>query len=195
MNGKILIRIGFVLPLLLSACSLCTADQKFRAGAAKVDITPPVGMPRGGAYSLVRSVGTIEPLYTKAIVVEQGGEKAAFVSLDTAYTTRSLVEAARKLIAEQSDIAGERVMISATHTHSGPVLIRGNMMDEVTGANTPQVQDYVQGLARLITKVVLDANENLAPADSFVAMGHEEYLSFNRRFVMKDGTYSWQGRG
>ena len=166
---------------------------EFKAGAAAVVITPPVGLPRGGAYSLVRSVGVIEPLHAKAIVIEQGGEKAAFVALDVAYTPRTLVEAARKLITEQTGIAGERVMISATHTHSGPVLTRGNMMDAITGANTPQVVDYMSKLITLIAKAVADANAKLAPANSSVAMGHEEHLSFNRRFVMKDGTFSWLG--
>ena len=166
---------------------------EFKAGAAAVVITPPVGLPRGGAYSLVRSVGVIEPLHAKAIVIEQGGEKAAFVALDVAYTPRALVMAARKLITEQTGIAGERVMISATHTHSGPVLTRGNMMDAITGANTPQVVDYMSKLITLIAKAVADANAKLAPANSSVAMGHEEHLSFNRRFVMKDGTFSWLG--
>lgn len=178
---------------LLPGPAAVAADATFRAGAAQVDITPPVGMPRGGAYALVRSVGLIDPLHAKAIVIEQGGEKVAFVVLDVAYMPRTLVVAARQLIAEQSGIAGERVMISATHTHSGPVLTRGNMMDEVTGANTPQVTEYMGKLATLIARAVADANGKLVPAQASVAKGREENLSFNRRFVMKDGSFSWQG--
>jgi hypothetical protein len=169
------------------------STSEFKVGTAQVDITPPIGLPRGGAYALVRSVGLIDPLQAKAIVIEQGGAKAAFVVLDVAYTPRTLVVAARQLIAEQTGIAGERVMISATHTHSGPVLTRGNLMDEVTGANTPQVAEYMGRLTALIAKAVADANARLAPARASVAKGREENISFNRRFVMKDGSFSWQG--
>ena len=45
------------------------------------DITPPIGTPRGGAYATIPSVGVLDPLHAKAIVVEQDGAKAAFVSV------------------------------------------------------------------------------------------------------------------
>lgn len=183
----------FIPGLLAFSQAAISAEAPFRAGAAQVDITPDIGVPRGGAYALVVSVGQLAPLHAKAIVIEQDGEKAAFVALDVAYTPRTLVVAARKLVTEKSGIPGERVMISATHTHSGPVLIRGNLMDEITGANTPQVAAYVARLTALIAQAVAEADARLAPANASVVRGREENISFNRRFVMKDGTYSWQG--
>ncbi len=186
-------RIFFIIVLVLSAVRVSAADQVFRVGAAQVDITPPVGTPRAGAYALVRSIGVIDPLFAKAIVIEQDGSKAAFVALDVAYTPRTLVVAARKLIAEQTGIATDRIMISATHTHSGPTLTRDSMMDDITGGKTPQVVELMDKLPGLIAKAVLDADARLTIAIASVAIGREEHLSFNRRFVMKDGTYSWQG--
>jgi hypothetical protein len=165
----------------------------FRAGAAQVDITPPVGTPRGGSYATIPSVGVLAPLHAKAIVVEQDGQKAAFVVLDVAYTLRAVVVAARKLIAEQTGIPGDRVMISATHTHSGPVLTRHSLMDDVTGGKHPLVVEFTAKLPGLIARAVAEAHSKLAPAVSSSAIGREENLSFNRRFLMKDGTYSWQG--
>ncbi|MBI5799426.1 MAG: neutral/alkaline non-lysosomal ceramidase N-terminal domain-containing protein [Verrucomicrobia bacterium] len=172
---------------------ICRGADDFRAGAARLDITPPIGTPMAGFYSMRASLGVIDPLYANAIVVEQGGAKAAFVALDVAYTPRTLVVATRRLITEQTGITGERVMISATHTHSGPTLTRDSMMDEITGGQTPPVVDYMGKLPALIAKAVASANAKLAPANASVAMGREEHLSFNRRFVMKDGSYSWQG--
>jgi hypothetical protein len=179
--------------LLLSALTSVVSAAEFRAGAAQVDITPPIGTPMAGFYSLRRSVGVMDPLYAKAIVVEQDGGKAAFVVLDVSYTPRSLVVAARKLIAQQTGIAGERVMISATHTHSGPTLTRDSLMDDITGGRTPMVEDYMGRLPALIARAVAGADAKLAPANASAAMGREENLSFNRRFVMKNGTFSWQG--
>jgi hypothetical protein len=190
-------RTRFLHPLLVSIVSLAGWQSlraaEFRAGAAQVDITPPVGTPRGGSYATIPSVGVLAPLHVKVIVVAQDGQKAAFVALDVAYTPRAVVVAARKLVAEQTGIPGDRVMISATHTHSGPVLTRNSLMDDVTGGKHPLVIEYTAKLPGLIARAVTEANAKLAPAISSSAIGREENLSFNRRFVMKDGTYSWQG--
>ncbi len=101
--------IAFLLPLAASA-------GEFKVGAAQVDITPANGTPMAGYYKFRAVDGVLDPIYAKAIVVEQDGARAVFVVLDLAGTTRPLVAAARKLITEQCRLPGDRVMISATHT-------------------------------------------------------------------------------
>lgn len=117
--------------------------------------------------------------------------KAALVALDLSGTTRPAVAAARKLIAEQCGIPPERVLISATHTHSGPVQLRDNLMDDITGAKQPLAQEFCGKLPAQIAQAVAEANAKLSPAIAFAGMGREEHLSFNRRSWMKDGTVAW----
>ena len=164
---------------------------EFKTGAAQVDITPPVGTPRGGGYATILSNGVIDPLYAKAIVVEQDGAKAAFVELDVAYTICPVITAARQLISGQTGIPPERVMISATHTHSGPVQTRNSLMDKITGADKPIAMEYTAKLPSLIAKAVVEANGELAPARASAHIACEERTSFNRRYWMKDGTVGW----
>jgi neutral ceramidase len=163
----------------------------FKTGAAQVVITPLVGTPIGGGYALRPSNGKLDDLYAKAIVVEQDGAKAAFVGLDVCYTIRPVITAARKLIAEQTCIAPDRVMISATHTHSGPVQTRCNLMDVITGANKPISKEYTAKLPSLIAQAVAEADAKLTPARASAMMAREENVSFNRRYWMKDGTVGW----
>jgi hypothetical protein len=163
----------------------------FKVGAAQVDITPPIGTPRGGGYATIPSVGVLDPLHAKAIVVEQDGAKAAFVALDLVGTVRSVVNAARKLIAEQTGIPPERVMISATHTHSGPVQTRDSLMDKITGADQPSAVEFTAKLPSLIAKAVGEANSKLTLARASAHIACEENTSFNRRYWMKDGTLGW----
>ena len=165
---------------------------EFKAGAAAVVITPPVGTPLAGFYSLRPSAGVLDDLYAKAIVVEQDGVKAAFVALDLAYTTRSGVAAARELIARECGIAPGRVMISATHTHTGPVQPRDNLMDDLTGVREPLAVEFTAKLPTLIALAVSEASAKLVPARTSAAMGREESVSFNRRSWMNDGTVAWQ---
>ena len=152
--------------LTLVLWALCrTVDAgEFKVGAAEVDITPANGTPMAGYYKFRAVAGVLDPIYAKTIVVEQDGERAAFVVLDLVGTTRPVVTAARKLIEEQSHLPGDRVMISATHTHTGPQLPRGSMMDEITKVDLPTGQQYVKALPDLIAKSVSDALARLAPA-------------------------------
>ena len=62
--------------LLLALLSAAPVDG-FKAGAASVDITPPVGTPMAGYYAERLSQGVHDPLYAKAVVMECGGKKAA----------------------------------------------------------------------------------------------------------------------
>lgn len=164
----------------------------FKVGAAAVVITPLTGTPLAGFYAKRPSAGVLDDLYAKAIVVEQDGEKAAFVALDLAYTTRPAVTAARELIAKECGIAPERVMISATHTHTGPVQPRDNLMDDLTGVGEPLAVEFAAKLPSLIARAVAEASAKLVPARASAAIGREEGVSFNRRSWMKDGTVAWQ---
>ncbi len=167
---------------------------EFKVGAAQVEITPPDGTPMAGYYKFRAVGGVLDPIFAKAIVVEQDGARAALVVLDLAGTTRPLVAAARKLIEQQCGLSGDRVMISATHTHTGPQLPRGSLMDEITKVSTPPGPQYVSALPGLIAKSVSDAFAALTPARASATVAKAEGISFNRRVIGKDGKCIWQPR-
>jgi hypothetical protein len=193
---KIITDLRFV-ALCIAFCALHThpaCGGEFRVGAAKVDITPRNGVPMAGYYKFRASTGVLDPLFAKTVVVEQDGSVAAFVVLDLAGTTRPIVTAARKIIEEQCRIPGDRVMISATHTHTGPQLPRGSLMDELTKANSAEGSAYVSALPGLIADSVRDAMGHLTPARASAAVGKAEGISFNRRVIGRDGKVIWQPR-
>src|SRR5262249_51122137 len=95
---------------------------------------------------------------------------------------------------KQTGIPAGHVMISATHTHTGPVVTRGSARDRLDGGDNDLGRRYTEALPELIAKAVGQAHGKLAPARLAVAVGKEDGLSFNRRFVMKDGTVSWNPR-
>ncbi|MHB9009918.1 MAG: neutral/alkaline non-lysosomal ceramidase N-terminal domain-containing protein, partial [Limisphaerales bacterium] len=113
---------------------LCVLDAaqagEFRVGVATTDITPPLGIPMAGYYHARGADGVLDPLFSKALVIEADGQRAAFVTLDLIGVTRSITDQARAEIAKTTGIPGDHVMISATHAHTGPQLAgrdrRGN---------------------------------------------------------------------
>ena len=57
-----------------------TRPPRLRAGVSQTEITPPIGAPLLGA--LVASTGVHDPLFARALVIGDGGERAAIVCLD-----------------------------------------------------------------------------------------------------------------
>lgn len=158
-----------------------------RLGRGSVPITPPVGMPMGGYFELRLATGTHDDLYAKVLVLEKDGVKAALVACDIESLPRQTVQAARDLIQKTTGLRGENVMISATHAHTGPEM-SPFFLAWAEGPTAEIARQYHASLPAMIAEAVRLAEQNLAPARAWAAIGHEDSLSFNRRFLMKDGT-------
>lgn len=163
---------------------------ELRAGAAALDITPPIGTPMAGYYSERGAEGVHDPLWAKALVLESDGVKVALVSLDLLGTLRETVEEARRLIEAGSGLPGANVMISGTHSHTGPIL-SASPREAATGGGHPLARAYAAGLPARIAAAVAEANARLKVARASFGTGWEEGLAFNRRFHMKDGSIGW----
>jgi neutral ceramidase len=163
----------------------------FLAGAAAVKITPPKGAPLAGYYYNRAAEGVHDDLYAKTLVLEQDGTRVAFVVCDLISLSRPIVEQARKLMSESSGVRGENVMMSATHSHTGPVLRGGSTRNAAQGGEEDVAVKYADELPKLIAESVKLAADRLTNAIVSAAIGYEDGLSFNRRFFMKDGTVAW----
>ena len=175
--------------VLLAASHLSAAE--FEAGAAAVRITPDRPMPLAGYYHTRLSTNTHDDLHAKAIVMEAGGNRAALVVCDLISLPRSVVVRAREMIAGTTQIPGSNVMISATHSHTGPVLDTGSARLGASARDMDEVRTYTRQLPALISEAVRQAEAALQPAQLSVAREREEHLSHNRRFHMRDGSVSW----
>ncbi len=164
---------------------------EFTVGAAQVEITPPVGCPMAGYYSLRGAEGTLDPLMAKAIVIENDGKRVALVALDLISTTQSMIRASRQEIERETGIPGSHVMISATHSHTGPVLADGQPRTSAFGGSSKLAIDFMSGLPQKIAQAVKLADDARQPARIRHAIGSEEGLAFNRRFHMIDGSVGW----
>lgn len=164
---------------------------EFRAGVAAVKITPPKGAPMAGYYFNRAAEGVHDDLYAKALVFESNGAKSAVVACDIEELSRPTVERARSRIESVTGIPGGRVMISATHTHTGPVLLGEGMNYNLSGQMLEIAKQYAADLPVLIAEAVRLAAAQVKPARLSAAIGREPSLTFNRRFHMKDGTIGW----
>lgn len=166
-------------------------SQEIRVGVAQVDITPPLGIPLAGYYHARGADGVLDPLYSKALVIESGGERVALVALDLISITRAITEEARAGIAQATGIAADHVMIGATHAHTGPQLARRSQRSDALGGGQPLAVAYTVGLPAKIAESVRLADERRQPARLLAARSRCEGLTFNRRYFMRDGSVGW----
>lgn len=174
------------LPFLVLLTVLCLRAE-WRFGQGQVDITPPRQMPMAGYYHVRLNEETHDPLYAKAIVIESDGAKAALVALDLIQAPKQFVDKARNVIEQQTGI--RTVMISATHSHTGPEL--GGRLRGVTPETEKLAQSYYSLLPGKIAEAVRMANSRLQTGRIRAGIGHEDSISFIRRFRMIDGTTGW----
>lgn len=178
-------------PLLLLLVCVAVAGAQLRVGSATADITPKPGTPMPGYYYNRGSDGVHDPLFAKALVLEHNGTKAALVACDIISLPAAFARQARALIERDLGIPAARVMISATHTHTGAVPLAGPTRYTLEGDSLALAQEYAQLVPQRIAEAVARANGALQPAQVRTATGHEPSLTFNRRFLMTDGSIGW----
>jgi neutral ceramidase len=163
--------------VVLAIASSARADD-LQAGSAKIDITPPTGFPMWGygARHDKGSVGVLDPLYARAVVLAVGKQRIALVSLDLGRApVRASSEAIRKKVKAAAAI--DHLFLVASHTHHGPVL-------ELDTWPTPQ-QPYVRQLEDKLAAVIVDAAKRLEPARLGVAAKEVPY-NRNRHTKLAD---------
>ena len=197
------------LAAVVATAAPATASDGLRAGAASADITPPIGTPMfaytarsavaGGhvdrpmqivadpdqhlyAKSFVPSRGIHTRLRSRAIVLERAGLKYAMVQTDLGGIPYAVTNEVAKRVAS-AGIAEQRLLISATHTHSatGPIWPADNGGYAALGGDMfdPRIFELtVQGIAESILK----ANGDLRSAKLGVGTVQVRDASRNRAF-------------
>jgi len=145
-----------------------------KVGTSKLNITPKVGTDLSGYLAREEtSKGVHDDLYVKALVLDDGRQKVAIVTCDLLVIGRSSVDVVRKAIEEEIGIDEYNVMITVTHTHSGPPTITSLGLGEID-------QAWLNILHKKMTEVVYEATKNMQPASIGVGKGKVE-IGINRR--------------
>lgn len=108
-----LLALAWSLLLSTSLLAQTAAGSRLRAGAAKVDITPP-------QTELTIATDSIrDRLYVRAIYVEEGPTSAVLVAVDSGGIGDDVITAAVNQSSAATGCPADNYVISATHTHSG----------------------------------------------------------------------------
>lgn len=148
------------------------------AGAAQVDITPTWWPVIVNCFFFERQVSESQaPIFSKALVLQQGDVKTAIVVVDSCMMPRELIDEAKRLAERATGIPANRQMISATHTHMAPAAMGclGSRADE----------RYARWLPAKIAESIIAANQRLKPARVGSAAVQDKDHTFVRRFLYR----------
>lgn len=144
---------------------------------SEVDITPDLGARMAGFFEDRRVEGVHDPLLARAMAVDDGRHPLLLVTCDLLSLSRGTVLAAKERIRAATGIPPESVMVSGTHTHTGPA----------TGPvfMRPPSAEYVARLEERVAQAAVEAWERRQEAELGIGWGFEGKLSHNRRFMMR----------
>jgi hypothetical protein len=152
-----------------------------RAGAYRTVITPPLGVGLEGSFRFRAAENVLDDLHANALVLDDGTTQAAIVSVDVCVIPRGLIDQIAAEIHATCDIPLENISISATHTHSGPLLGLFSFAGEVDAT-------YLDFFTRQVASSVRLAQKRLQPvARVGVGRGENREHVFNRRLRVPDG--------
>ncbi|HEU0001521.1 MAG TPA: neutral/alkaline non-lysosomal ceramidase N-terminal domain-containing protein [Ktedonobacteraceae bacterium] len=159
-----------------------------QAGAARVVITPPIGVPLSGYFvaegrrETARDVH--DDLYARALALSDGDTTVAIVTTDLIALGDEELSMVRNEVQQKAGIAPEQLILACTHTHSGPVVHPFPPVEIVPGQAD---EDYFRLLPRLIGSAVAMAVRRMRPARIGAGRG-ESSININRREKLPDGT-------
>lgn len=165
-------------------------DTLFTVGFADVIITPDEPIPLGGfgASSHRKHTRVLDDIHAIGTVMTYGDSSVLFITVDTTRAYFESVPEARKMISEATGLPVDRIMVSCTHTHSGP---------DMTNTKEESIQRYIPKFRQWLVECAQSALADRKPAKIYAADTEVTGLSFVKHYVntAPDGTLSYFGDG
>lgn len=152
-----------------------SSGERFMAGGASVDITPPLGVLQWGYDERITPAeGILDPLFARAVVLRKGDEAVALVTLDLGRApSATLLDRVRARVA-RSGVSN--AIFTASHTHGGPV------MEDETAPHMVKLEAQLGDCIEAAAKTLQPAR--FGWGDTSIDIAH------NRRVMGEDGTVS-----
>jgi hypothetical protein len=163
--------------------------SELKVGVGRAIITPEQDMWMAGyASRKAPSDGKLHDLWAKALAVQDAtGARSVMITTDLIGVSAPLSKSVAELAQAEFGIPRERVMITASHTHSGPVA-RDNLisMYELDDEQTRLLNAYTAALPGLLMDAVRGAIADLESGTLHWGNGHADFAR-NRREYTENG--------
>jgi hypothetical protein len=139
------------------------------------------------------------PIYVRALVLEQGEKKFCILSMDLLAVTTEWSDRVRKTIEDECGIPFDSVAVHVTQNHSAPSLGKLMLSGRLPATEKypwlrGMTHDYAEIALEKIIAAVREAKDSARPVSISYAARPDGRVAFNRRYVMRDGSSTMFGR-
>lgn len=181
------IRLSGCFLVLLLAChcfaDACAAQSTWKIGAAKAKITPQKALWMAGYAARTRPAeGTLHDLWAKALALEApDGGRALIITSDLCGFPKTMADQICAEVQERCGLDRSRIMLTNSHTHSGPVLA-GETYDiyPLDTSQPAMLDEYSRWLQKTIVAMAAEACAAMAPGTLWAGEGQADF-AVNRR--------------
>ena len=163
---------------------------EFRAGAAKVDITP--GNPQWlMGYGARQSTGVHDRIFHRIAVTHDGATEVVIVASDICVFSPSVYDDTAAMVKRELGIEPRQLWWTVTHTHSAPEVGPPGMYDVLLKGRSDHEwsREYLTLVQTALLQGIREARAKLGPARVATGIGHAN-ANINRRARDLDGTIS-----
>jgi len=160
-------------------------EDKFiwKAGIARTVITPQTPIWMAGYSSRTSpSEGKLHDLWAKALLLEDAeGHRSLLITMDLLGVSKDFSDEVRERLNRRYGLDHSQIILSSSHTHSGPVISRAlKYIYPMTDQDWKVVDKYTEQLAEKLFGLVDQAMKNLQPAHIYTQNGITRF-QVNRR--------------
>ena len=181
---------SLILSLCLLSLPLAAQEANWQVGLARVKITPQQPVHMAGYASRDRPFESVhDDLFAKALVlVDEQDNRGVLVTTDLIGLTKEIADPIRGRIEERIGIPAAAVILSSSHTHTGPTLSLDPTPREGRAlADMERTVAYTKGLQDTLVQVAADAARKLQPARMSWGTGVVHFVMNRREFTTDRG--------
>jgi len=156
----------------------------FKCAFYEREITPPLGCDIPGYGSVRRGSDVKDRLMAKALVISNGDEIFAFITVDACSLYFEVRNEIAKRVSERTPIKMENVLVAAIHTHTG-IPDKYRHYDD---AAFEEQKGYFDVFPKLIADCAILAYKRLTESTLTFGVGDVKGISFCRDYIMKNAT-------
>ena len=179
-----------LLIIMLAVASVATLPAgEFKAGFARTDITPPLGVYMPGYYQARHAKEILDPLSVNCVAFNDGTKTALIMQFDTEALSDWVADGMRDAIVKATGVDRDAILLHASHTHDG-----GHLAAKVKQGSSavgvklePLTELYVKMATTRAADAAVEAIRDLKAAKLSYQRSFARRISFGRRYLMKSG--------
>ena len=185
----IILRIAMLGIVFLWGQPLAAQENSWKAGVSTGIITPETPMWMAGYAARDRPAeSSMHDLWVKALAIEDSmGRRAVFVSSDLLGLPKNISDAVATKLMDKFQLERSQIMLTSSHTHSGPVLSQSLIhIYPLDDDQKQEIEDYAGWLENKIVDVVSEAMTKMEPSQMFSGVGQLRFAVNRRNNSEKD---------